>query len=61
MVAVNAGDDAGAESALKALRASGADGIEKAHGEWRNGDWADFDPLATPSYVDRPGRPRNSR
>jgi hypothetical protein len=50
MVAVNASD--GEERALDILRARNADGIERAQGEWRDGDWTDFDPAKPPSYVD---------
>ena len=28
------------------LRAEGAADIEQAQGEWRDGDWADFNPVA---------------
>ena len=34
------------------LRAQGAADIEEAEGLWRNGDWADFDPVASPRLVD---------
>lgn len=57
MVAVNAGDDdAGSDAAVNALRECGAENIERASGEWRNGDWADFDPVRPPSYVDEESR-----
>lgn len=36
---------------IAALRAKGAADIEQAQGEWRNGDWTDFDPVATPRLV----------
>jgi len=36
------------------LRAGGADDIERADGEWRDGDWVDFAPLATPQLVKFP-------
>jgi hypothetical protein len=51
MVAVNAGDD-GEKTAVEVLRAHGAQGIERAEGEWRNGDWTDFDPAKAPQYID---------
>ncbi|MGH8726983.1 MAG: glycine zipper domain-containing protein [Burkholderiales bacterium] len=51
MVAVNAGDERGEELALKSLRAIPARSIEKAEGEWRDGDWVDFDPLRPPKVV----------
>jgi hypothetical protein len=31
---------------IATLRAEGAADIELAHGEWRDGDWADFNPVA---------------
>ncbi len=59
MVAVNAGD--AEETAIQVLRARGARGIERAEGEWRDGDWADFDPSKTPQYIDAPrGGARNT-
>jgi hypothetical protein len=33
------------------LRNSGADDIEQAEGEWRDGDWVDFKPLQAPTLV----------
>jgi len=36
---------------IATLRAEGAADIEQADGEWRNGDWADFDPVAVPRLV----------
>jgi hypothetical protein len=33
------------------LRNSGADDIEQAEGEWRDGDWVDFKPLQEPTLV----------
>jgi hypothetical protein len=33
------------------LRAEGAVDIEEAQGEWRDGDWVDFDPVAAPHLV----------
>lgn len=34
------------------LRQQGAQDIEKTEGEWRNGEWADFDPVAPPRLLD---------
>ena len=34
------------------LRAHGAKDIERASGMWRDGDWVDFDPVASPHLVD---------
>ena len=36
---------------VDALRLAGAADIEIASGEWRDGDWVDFDPLDTPKLV----------
>ncbi|MBK8325081.1 MAG: hypothetical protein IPL06_21055 [Betaproteobacteria bacterium] len=36
---------------IAALRAEGALDIESAEGEWRDGDWIDFDPLAAPRLI----------
>ena len=36
---------------IDVLRKEGAAGIERARGEWRDGDWADFDPVAAPQLV----------
>jgi hypothetical protein len=35
------------------LRAQGAADIEEAEGEWRDGDWVDFNPVAKPKLVER--------
>ena len=39
---------------IDTLRAEGAADIERAEGEWRNGDWVDFNPVAAPQLVDAP-------
>lgn len=52
MVAVNADSGGGEDSAIKVLRANGAEAIERAEGELRNGDWSDFDPVRPPVLVD---------
>jgi hypothetical protein len=45
--------DADAQSrAIETLRVQGASEIERAEGEWRDGAWADFDPLRPPALVD---------
>ena len=33
------------------LRNGGAEDIERAEGEWRDGDWVGFDPVATPRRI----------
>lgn len=40
------------ERVIATLRKEGAAGIERAQGEWRDGDWADFDPVASPRLVE---------
>lgn len=44
---------------IAALRAEGAADIEQAQGDWREGDWKDFNPVAKPQLVEaessRPG------
>jgi hypothetical protein len=36
------------------LRREGAADVERAQGVWLNGDWTDFDPIASPHMVDAP-------
>jgi hypothetical protein len=52
MVAVRL-DDGGAsgDQAVDLLRDNDAIAIEQAEGVWRNGQWADFDPLAAPHLI----------
>lgn len=40
------------ERVIATLRAEGAADIEQAFGDWRHGDWTDFDPVAAPRLVD---------
>jgi hypothetical protein len=51
MVAVNAGDERNVMRIADCLRAAGADEVEHAEGEWRDGHWADFDPLRAPRLL----------
>lgn len=51
MVAVHA-DAIGADRAIQVLRDAGGYELERATGEWRDGAWADFDPLTRPQFVD---------
>jgi hypothetical protein len=51
LVAVAADDRAHEELAIKVLRSVGADDAERAEGTIENGDWRDFDPLATPALL----------
>ena len=39
--------ESGEEAVLDVLRANGALDIERTSGEWRNGEWIDFDPRRT--------------
>ena len=39
---------------IDSLRVEGAAHIEQAMGEWRNGDWADFNLTAAPRRVESP-------
>ncbi|MES2354787.1 MAG: hypothetical protein V4568_10390 [Pseudomonadota bacterium] len=50
MVAVNA-TGVPEQSIAQILRQRGASVVEKADGEWRDGQWADFDPLAVPRLM----------
>jgi hypothetical protein len=52
MLAVRVADLAKEEGVITALRANGAEDIEKAYGHWEDGDWTDFNPLASPQLVD---------
>jgi hypothetical protein len=44
----------GEDGAIDALRRTGARNIERAEGDIRDGDWADFDPVAIPHLIDQP-------
>lgn len=56
-VAVRVQDEDAQARALRILRDHGAREIEHAEGEWRDGRWADFDPLQPPRFVDQqPGQ-----
>jgi hypothetical protein len=52
MVAVRADADDAADRIIEVLRANGAQDIERADGEWRDGQWVDFDPRRTPQLID---------
>lgn len=47
--------------AARVLRACGAVEIESARGTWRNGSWADFDPVAPPEPLEAPVRKPGAR
>jgi len=52
MLSVHIADPANVERVIDALRTRGAADIEEADGEWRDGNWVDFDPVAVPRLVD---------
>ena len=54
MVAVQTGPAGREDEAIRVLRDVGADHVERAEGTLRDGDWSDFDPLATPRLIDAP-------
>lgn len=37
---------------LEAMESGGATGIERTHGEWRDGHWVDFNPTDPPEKID---------
>jgi len=51
MVAVRAEDEGKRDSAIRAMKAQTPVAIEEAEGTWENGEWTDFDPVATPKLV----------
>lgn len=54
LVAVSVPEPASESRATETLRALGAVDIERTEGTIVDGDWADFDPAAAPSFVDKP-------
>ena len=52
MVAVCISDARAEDQAVQVLRAQGAQDIERAEGEWRDGAWVDFDPRRTRLLLD---------
>jgi hypothetical protein len=52
MVAVRlTGADASEGTAIALMRDHDALSIEEAEGEWKDGEWADFDPLEPPHVI----------
>jgi hypothetical protein len=51
MVAAKLEGDESADKAITLMREHGAVAIEDAEGEWKDGQWSDFDPLAVPHVV----------
>jgi hypothetical protein len=54
MVMVHVQSSAQRELALGAFLAHGARSIEEADGEWNQGTWVDFNPVATPRWIVAP-------
>jgi hypothetical protein len=52
VVAVNLASPGAVAEIERILREDGALLVEKAEGDWRAGDWQDFDPVATPHEAD---------
>ena len=52
MLSVRIADPANEDRVIGTLRAQGAADIEQAEGEWRDGDWVDFNPIARPRLVE---------
>ena len=57
MVAVDASGRTGPEEAVSLMRKHAAFAVEEAEGEWSDGQWVDFDPLAVPRLVWRENQP----
>ena len=51
MVAVRADADGAQDTIVQTLRSQGAQAIEQAEGEWREGAWVDFDPARAPQLL----------
>ena len=52
MLSVRIANPMNEKRVIATLRAEGAGDIEQAYGEWRDGDWADFNPVAAPGLVE---------
>jgi hypothetical protein len=52
MLSVRIAEPANEKRVIATLRAEGAADIEEADGEWRDGGWSDFDPVASPRLVE---------
>jgi S-formylglutathione hydrolase FrmB len=51
MLSVRIANPASEKRVVAILRSKGAADVEQALGEWRDGDWTDFDPVAAPHLV----------
>lgn len=56
LLSVRIADPVNEKRVIATLRAQGAADIEQAQGEWRDGDWADFNPVAAPRLVESASR-----
>lgn len=54
MVAVKLSPDVPEDRLLQVFRSHGAIEIERAEGEWRDGEWVDFDPRRSPRLIGTP-------
>jgi hypothetical protein len=52
MLAIHVANTDHTQRIIEHLRSHGAADIETAEGEWTNGNWTDFDPVASPQLVD---------
>jgi hypothetical protein len=52
MLSVHIAQPVNENRVITILRSQGAQDIEQAQGEWRDGDWVDFNPLAAPQLID---------
>jgi hypothetical protein len=53
MIAVRIAGAKAEQSAIATLHTQGAIHVERAQGEWRDGQWIDFDPVSVPDILDR--------
>ena len=44
-------DPASEKKVIDVLTAAGVEDLERAQGDWQDGEWADFDPLAPPNKI----------
>jgi hypothetical protein len=52
MVAVRVLNAEAERNAIDVLRRQGANDVERREGEWRDGQWADFDPVSPPATIE---------
>lgn len=61
IVAVNIGDPNSENLVIDTLKNEGAQGIERADGQWRDGEWVDFDPQRPPQWIEGSSAPSKVR